>query len=89
MKEQLKTVPCTFKSIMRTKHFNLGVEDITNNKGWNISYDRWTADKQWNYERGRLYAIYTKGQVPVKNKKAVRSQAIYAYLNGKLEKSIL
>lgn len=89
MKEQLKTVPCTLKSIMRTKHFNLGVEDITNNKGWNISYDRWTADKQWNYERGRLYAIYTKGQVPVKNKKAVTSQAIYAYLNGKLEKAIL
>jgi hypothetical protein len=89
MKEQLQTVPCTFKSIMRTKHFNLGVEDIINNKGWNISYDKWDVNKQWNYERGRLYAIYTKGRVPVKNKKAVTSQAIYAYLNGKLEKSIL
>jgi hypothetical protein len=89
MKHQVETVSCTFKSIMRTKHFNLGVDDILKNNGWNISYDTWDTNKQWNYERGRLYAIYTKGLVPVKNKKAVTSQAIYAYINGKLEKTII
>lgn len=93
MKEQLKTVPCTFKSIMRTKHFNLGVDDILKNKGWNIFYDTWDTNKQWCYERGRLYAIYSKTKynhiVPVKDKKAVTSQAICAYMNGRIESAII
>jgi hypothetical protein len=89
MKQQVETVASTFRATMRTKHFNLGVEDIVKNKGWNISYDTWDNNKQWCYERGRLYAIYTKGRVPVKYKKAVTSQAINAYINGRIERAII
>jgi hypothetical protein len=89
MKTQVKIVPISYRSVMHSKHFNLGVDDVVKNKGWNILYDTWTANKQWNYERGRLFAVYTKGGVPVKGNKKVTSEAIRAMFDGFIEKAIL
>lgn len=89
MKTQVKTVNTTYKSIMRTKYFKLGVEDIKNKNGWHKDYDSWNINAQWGYERGRAYAIHTKGAIPVKNGRAVTREAIYAFFQGSQEKSIL
>ena len=89
MGKQVETFSCSYKYIMRTKQFNLGVNDIIKNKGWNVLYETWDTNKQWCYERGRLYALHTKGQVPVKKNKAVTNDAIYAYVDGKLKNIII
>lgn len=89
MTKQVKTVNCTYRTILRTKYFKLGVEDATKGRGWNRDYERWDTNAQWGYERGRLFGLFTKGKVPVKNGRAVNVDAIRHYMAGSLEKVII
>lgn len=89
MTQQVKTVNCTYRSILRTKYFKLGVEDATKGRGWNNDYDYWDINDQWGYERGRLFGLFTKGKIPVKNGRAVNFDAIKYYVDGSLEKVII
>ena len=89
MTQQVETVRTTYRTIMKSKHFNLGFADVVSNKGWNTLYDSWDINTQWCYERGRLFAIHTNGKVPVKKERKVSSDAIYAYVDGSVKKAII
>jgi hypothetical protein len=89
MTKQVKTVNCTYRTILRTKYFKFGVEDIASGRGWHPDYEKWDTNAQWGYERGRQFALFTKGKVSVKNGRAVNIDAIRQYMLGAQEKCIL
>lgn len=70
----------TVKSVIYSKHFNLGYDDYVKRRPYNKQYDNWSANDQINYERGRHYAVIfgnDKSFVPKIGNK-VTEAAIYA-----------
>lgn len=68
---QCKTKRVTYKQILNSKAFNLGVEDVR--KGRPFRYDIPEAE-EWNYIRGRHFAQIYRG--PIKAGRSVRYDAI-------------
>jgi len=76
---QIKTRVVTLKSIIHNRYFTLGFTEVLQGKPFSPEYDKWATNEQWQYERGRQFAILTKGEVPPKVGKKVSNWAIYAY----------
>lgn len=76
---QIATRKVTLKSIIHNRYFTLGFAEVLQGKPFNSEYDTWETRSQWQYERGRQFAILTKGEVKPKHGKSVNTRAIYAY----------
>lgn len=86
--KQETTKSVGIRSVIYTREFNLGVADGSKGLPYRPEYERWTTNDQWNYERGRLFGIATKGEVPVKINKKVTQQAIM-YCNGLIAANVI
>ena len=69
----------TWKSIMRSKAFRIGFEEVKNNIPF--QYDAFTGRDEWNYERGRQFAAmgYT---AKFKDGNKILDDAVSAFAEG-------
>ena len=88
MIRQVSTSTVTFKSVMKTALFNLGVKEAREGKPFN--YDAGASlNEQWAYERGRLFGMRFK-QGSVKGERGqVTNEAINAMKLALRERVIL
>jgi hypothetical protein len=80
---QVETHKVTLRTVLRRASFVQGHRSFLQGKP--LDYDAYPRDpnKQWAYERGRLFAaIFPE---PIKNGKAVRTAALFAY-SGALDR---
>ncbi len=75
---QVKTSTVTFKSVMKTAIFNLGVKEAREGKPFNYDAGK-TLNEQWAYERGRLFGTRFKQGAVKHNTGAVTYDAIRAF----------
>jgi hypothetical protein len=88
MIRQVSTSTVTFKSVMKTALFNLGVKEAREGKPFN--YDAGiTLNDQWAYERGRIFGTRFKQGSVKDNRGAVTGAAINAMRLAIQEKVIL
>jgi len=74
---QVSTSNVTFKSVMKTALFNLGVKEAREGKPFNYDAGN-TLNEQWAYERGRLFGTrFKQGSV-----KGERGQVTYEAMNA-------
>lgn len=77
MIRQVSTSTVTFKSVMKTALFNLGVKEAREGKPFNYDAGK-TLNDQWAYERGRLFGTrFKQGSV-----KGERGQVTYEAINA-------
>jgi hypothetical protein len=76
MSEQIKTVPVTWKEIMRKPEFAMGVADMRACKRYRHDYDCWDTNTQWNYERGRLFGRLAPRDMTLKSGRQINPKAI-------------
>jgi hypothetical protein len=75
--EQIPTFRASFRWIMTSRKFGLGVDDVRAGRPFPLDYDLWcNSDDQWNYERGRQWATLTPHDVPVKINGKVNPEAL-------------
>lgn len=88
---QCSTKTVKIKSILARKEFRLGYEDALNGFGFRKEYEKYDTSEQWTYERGRLFAVASKGAVKIYNKAvgrgrpAVRFEALFTFASFNAE----
>ena len=69
----------TWKSIMRSKAFRIGFEEVQNNMPF--QYDAFTGKEEWHYERGRQFAAMGYS-AKFKNGNRILDDAVATFAEG-------
>ncbi len=77
---QADTTLITINSVIRSRAFVAGVEDIRGRRP--PRFDRFSDD--WGYERGRQWAVLAPRTMPLRIGRKVNPDAISVYLKGVL-----
>lgn len=80
---QVRTRGVKLKTIMYSRAFMRGYNEVIAGMPFNPDYDNWRSSDQWSYERGRHYAILSGGHNPPKFGNRINHNALlnYAELN--------
>jgi hypothetical protein len=84
---QVKTKSAKLKTLMTYRAFVDGFNDVRAGAPFNYDYST-DVDKQWQYERGRMLALYWKGD-NVKNGARIRWDALEAMNKAVWERVVI
>lgn len=88
VKKQQLTINVKIKDLLNSDSFCKGFDDVRNKKPFDYNYvDLNASNKAWLYERGRMLAMFYKGNL--KENGTVAFDAILAYVAGRRENFIL
>lgn len=84
---QVETHRVTLRTVMRRASFVQGHRSFLQGKPLDYDAHRSNPNEQWAYERGRQFAAVFPE--PIKNGKAVRTAALFAYAGALNRREIL
>jgi hypothetical protein len=83
MTRQVATRSVCITTIMRSKAFQCGVDDVR--RGRLPRFDEWSdINWQWNYERGRQWATAAPCRMPVMIGRNINPKAIYLFVRSNI-----